>query len=98
LVHANTAPEILYNTLVVGDDDTLYLAWTYLDQDGRAQVFMRTVAPDGEAWSPVQQISKAEGNANRPVMASRKNLLHIAWTEIDGEKSRVVLRNSMVNP
>jgi hypothetical protein len=33
LVHANTAPEILYNNLLVGDDDTVYLAWSNLDGD-----------------------------------------------------------------
>ena len=98
LVHANTAPEILYNNLIVGDNNRIYLAWTNLDDSGRAQVFMRTVAPDGETWGPVQQISKAEGNANRPVLAVHKNQLHIAWTEIDGEKSRVVLRNATVKP
>ncbi|MBM4299464.1 MAG: exo-alpha-sialidase, partial [Deltaproteobacteria bacterium] len=30
LVHANTAPETLYNNLVVADDDTVILAWSNL--------------------------------------------------------------------
>lgn len=97
LVHANTAPEILYNNLIMGEDDRVYLAWTNLDGGGRAQVFMRTLAPDGQAWSPVQQISNAKGNANRPVLALRKDRLHVAWTETDGEDSSVVLRSAVVS-
>jgi hypothetical protein len=96
LVHGNTAPEILYNNMTIGDDDTVYLAWTNLDGGGRAQVFMRTIAPDGRTWSPIQQVSHAKGNANRPVLALKKNLLHVAWTETDGEDSRVVVRNAAV--
>jgi hypothetical protein len=96
LVHANTAPEILYNNLMVGDDDRIYLAWTNLDDGGRSQVFMRTIAADGETWSPLQQISNAKGNANRPALALRKDRLHVAWTEIDGEDSNVVLRSAVV--
>jgi hypothetical protein len=96
LVHANTAPEILYNNLTVGEDDTVYLAWTNLDRGGKAQVFMRTVSADGRTWSAIQQVSNAEGNANRPVLALRKNALHVAWTQTDGEDSQVVLRNAAV--
>ena len=96
LVHANTAPEILYSNLTVGDDDTVYLAWTNLDGGARAQIFTRTIAADGRTWSPVQQISNAKGNAIRPVLALEKNQLHIAWTETDGEDSRVVLRSAAV--
>ena len=98
LVHANTAPEILYNNLIVGDDNRIYLAWNNLDATGRAQIFMRTLAADGQAWSPIQQISKAKGNASRPVLAFHKGRLHIAWSETDGEDSRVVLRTAAVNP
>jgi hypothetical protein len=96
LVHANTAPEILYNNLVVGDDDTVYLAWSNLDGNGRAQIFMRTIAGDGRTWSPIQQVSNARGNASRPVLAPRGNLLSVAWTETDGESSRVVFRSAEV--
>lgn len=96
LVHANTAPEILYNNLTVGEDDTVYLAWTNLDSGGKAQVFMRTVSADGRTWSAIQQVSNAEGNANRPVLALRKSALHVAWTQTDGEDSQVVLRNAAV--
>ena len=42
------------------------------------------------------QISNAKGNASRPVLALRKNDLHVAWTEIDGEDSSVVLRTVKV--
>jgi len=96
LVHANTAPEILYNNLTVGDDDRVYLAWTNLDNGGKAQVFMRTIPADGRTWSPIQQLSDAKGNASRPVLALRNNRLHVAWTETDGEDSRAVLRNAAV--
>jgi hypothetical protein len=96
LVDGNTAPEILYNHLTVGEDDSVYLAWTNLDSGGKAQVFMRTVSADGRTWSPIQQLSNAKGNANRPVLALRKNALHVAWTQTDGEDSQIVLRNAAV--
>jgi hypothetical protein len=96
LVHANSAPEILYSTLAVGDDDTVYLAWSNLDRDGKAQIFMRTLAADGRIWSPIQQVSNARGNASRPALAILRNKLHVAWTETDGEDSRAVLRTAAV--
>jgi hypothetical protein len=96
LVHANAAPEILYANLLVGADDTVYLAWSNLDQANRAQIFMRTISRDGGTWSAIQQISNAKGNASRPVLALRNNQLHVAWTETDSEDSRVVLRNAAV--
>jgi hypothetical protein len=96
LVHANTAPEVLYSTLAVGGDDTVYLAWSNLDGDGKAQIFMRALAADGRSWSPIQQISNAKGNASRPVLALSNNQLHVAWTETDGEDSRAVLRSAAV--
>ncbi len=96
LVDANRAPEILYNNLVVGDDDTVYFAWSNLDGKGRSQIYLRALAADGQSWSPVQQVSNTKGNASRPTLALRKNQLHIAWTETDGEDSRVVLRNAEV--
>ena len=95
LVHANTAPEILYNNLLVGDDDTVYLAWSNLDGDKKSQIYLRTLAADG-TWSPIQQISAARGNAGRPVLALLKNQLHVSWTETDGETSRVVFRSATV--
>ena len=97
IIHANTAPETLYNNLIVGDNDKVYFAWSNLDADNRAQVYMRTLAADGRSWSPIQQISNAEGNASRPVLALKQNLLHVAWTETDGEDSRVVLRSAEVS-
>ncbi len=98
LVHANTAPETLYNNLIVGDDDTVYLSWTNIDADNRAQIYLRTLAPDGRTWSPIQQVSNAKGNASRPVLALQKNQLHIAWTETDGEASRAVIRTARIAP
>jgi hypothetical protein len=96
LVQANTAPETLYATLAVGDNDTVFLAWSNLDRDSKAQIFVRTLTADGRTWSPIQQVSKAKSNASRPVLALLKNQLHVAWTETDGEESRVVLRSATV--
>ena len=96
LVQANSAPETLYATLVVGDDDRVYLAWSNLDDESKTQIFMRTLAAGGRTWSPIQQISRAKGNAGRPVLALRKNQLQVAWTETDGEDSRVVLRSATI--
>jgi hypothetical protein len=96
LVHANTAPETLYNNLVVGDDDTIYLAWSNLDRNNKAQIYFRTLAADGRTWSAIQQVSNAKGNASRPSLALRHNQLQIAWTETDGEDSRVVMKNATV--
>ena len=96
LVQANTAPETLYATLAVGNDNRVYLAWSNLDNDNKAQIFIRTLSADG-AWSPIQQISSAKGNAGRPVLALMKNQLQVAWTETDGEDSRVVLRSATVD-
>jgi len=96
LVQANTAPEVLYNNLAVGEDDTVYLVWSNLDADNRAQIFMRTISVDGN-WSPIQQLSHAKGDASRPALALSKNQLHVAWTETDGENSRAVLRNATVS-
>jgi hypothetical protein len=97
LVQANTAPETLYNSLLVGDDDTVYLAWTNLDSSNRAQIYVRSLAADGDRWSPIQQISHAKGNAGRPAIAIRHDQLDVAWTETDGEDSHVVMRSAMVN-
>ena len=97
LVQANTAPETLYATLAMGNDDRVYLAWSNLDSDNKAQIFMRTLAADGRTWSPIQQLSRAKGNAGRPVLAIMKNQLQVAWTETDGEDSRVVLRTATVD-
>jgi hypothetical protein len=96
LIHANTAPETLYNNLVVGNNDRVYLAWSNLDPNNRAQVYLRTLDADGRTWSPIQQISDARGNASRPALALMKDQLHVAWTETDGETSRVVLRSATV--
>jgi hypothetical protein len=96
LVHANTAPEILYSTLTVGNEDTVYLAWSNLDGNNRAQIFLRSLSPDGRFWGPIQQVSSAKGNASRPVLAFLKDRLHVAWTETDGEDSRVILRSGTV--
>jgi hypothetical protein len=97
LVQANTAPETLYATLAVGNDDRVYLAWSNLDGDNKAQIFMRILAADGRTWSPVQQLSRTKGNAGRPVLALLNNVLHVAWTETDGEDSRIVLRSATVS-
>lgn len=94
LVHANTAPEILHTKLAVGRDGTVHLAWDNLDGAGKAQIFARSVAPDGNSWSAVQQISRARENARRPVMALSEHDLHVAWTESEGETSWIVMRTA----
>jgi hypothetical protein len=98
LIDANTAPETLYNSLIVGDDDTIYLAWTNLDRDNKAQIYLRTRVGATQAWTPIQQISTAKGNASRPVLALTSGKLHIAWTETEGETSRAVFRSATVKP
>lgn len=97
LVQANSAPEILYNNLVIGDDDTVYLAWSNLDGNNRAQIYLRTLNADGRTWRPIQQVSNAKGNASRPTLALRESLLHVAWTETDGESTQVVMRSARVS-
>jgi hypothetical protein len=94
MIQRNTAPETLYNNLVVGNDGTVYFVWTNIDANDRAQIYIKSLAADGPTWSPVQQLSNAKGNASRPVLALLKNWLHVAWTETDGEQSRVVLRSA----
>jgi hypothetical protein len=97
LVHANTAPEILYNHLSVGEDDTVYLGWSNLDENQKSQIYTRTLSADGRTWGPIQQISNASGNASRPVFALSKKNLHVGWTETDGENSRVLTRGAVVS-
>jgi hypothetical protein len=94
LVHANTGPDILHTTLAVARDGTVYFAWDNLDEAQRAQVFVRTLAPDGGTWSPAQQVSRARQNATRPALALADRALHVAWTEMDGERSWVVMRSA----
>ena len=94
LVHANTAPEILHTTLAVAGDGTVYFAWDNLDDRGKAQIFVRSLAPDGQTWSPVQQISRTDGNASRPMLALSRKSLHVAWTETEGETSWVSMRTA----
>lgn len=94
LIHANTGPELLHTTLAVGKDGTVYFVWDNLDSSGASQIFVRTLGPDGRSWSPVQQISQAKGNATRPSLAVSEHDLQVAWTEINGETSWVVLRNA----
>jgi hypothetical protein len=97
MVDRNTAPETLYNNLVVGPDDTVYVVWTNIDANDRAQIFIRSLAPDGKTWSPVQQVSNAKGNAGRPAVTISKNQLYVGWTETDGEDTRALLRTAEVS-
>jgi hypothetical protein len=46
--------------------------------------------------SAIQQVSYAQGNPSRPVLAVLKNRLNVAWTETDGEASKAILRNARV--
>ena len=94
LIHANTAAEILHTTMVVAKDGRVYFAWDNLDGASKSQIFVRSLAPDGKTWSPVQQISQAKANANRPALALSDNQLQVAWTETDGEDSWVLLKTA----
>jgi hypothetical protein len=94
LIQANTAAEILHTTMVVAEDGRVYFAWDNLDGASKSQIFVRSLAPDGKTWSPVQQISQAKGNANRPALALSDNQLQVAWTETDGEDSWVLLKTA----
>jgi hypothetical protein len=94
LVHGNTGPETLHATLAVGGDGTVYFVWSNLDPSSKSQIFFRALATDGKTWGPIQQISKAKENATRPALAISNNELHVAWTEIDGESSWIVMRSA----
>src|SRR5581483_9667210 len=89
LVQANRAPEVLYKSLAFGADDTVYLAWSNLDAENRAQIFFPAIGADWR-WSEIQQVSRARGDASRPVLALGPHRLHVAWTETDGETSRAL--------
>jgi hypothetical protein len=94
LIHANSAAEILHTTLAFARDGRVYFAWDNLDESNKSQIFVRSLAPDGKTWSPVQQISHAKRNAARPALALSANQLQVAWTETDGEDSWVVLKTA----
>jgi hypothetical protein len=94
LIHGNTGTELLHTTLGAGRDGTVYFVWDNLDPSSRSQIFVRALAADGKTWGPIQQISNAKENATRPALAISNNELHVAWTEIDGESSWIVLRSA----
>jgi len=85
---------LLHPTLALGKDGTVYFAWDNLDGSSKAQIFVRALAPDGKSWAPVRQVSQAKENAWRPALAVSDKGLHVAWTEVDGEASWVVLRSA----
>ncbi|MGH7844133.1 MAG: sialidase family protein, partial [Candidatus Binatia bacterium] len=97
LVHLNTGPAILHPTLAVGKEGTVYFAWDNLDASMKSQIFVRALSADGGSWTPVQQISGAKENATRPALALSDKELQVAWTEIDGEASWVVLKAAALN-
>jgi hypothetical protein len=94
LIHGNTGAELLHTTLGVGKDGTIYFVWDNLDPSSKSQIFVRALAADGKTWGPIRQISNAKENATRPALAVSHDRLHVAWTEIDGESSWVVLRSA----
>jgi hypothetical protein len=96
LVHRLTGPAILHTTLAVAPDGTVWFAWDNLDAANKSQVFVRQLAPDGQGWGPVQQLSHAKENAVRPALAVSAAGVAVAWTEIDGESSWVALRTASV--
>jgi len=85
---------LLHVALAAGKDGTVYFAWDNLDGSSKAQIFVRALAPDGRRWGPVQQVSQAKENAWRPALAVSGKDVHVAWTEVDGEESWVVLRRA----
>lgn len=94
LIQGNTGAELLHTTLAVGDDGAVYFAWDNLDPSGKSQVFVRSLAPDGKTWGPVEQVSRAKENAARPALAAAGGRLAVAWTEIDGEASWIGFRSA----
>jgi hypothetical protein len=94
LVHGLAGPAILHTTLAVGADGAVWLAWDNLDPSNRSQVFARRLDPGGQAWGPVQQLSQAKENAVRPALALSAGGASVAWTEIDGEASWVVVKTA----
>ena len=57
----------------------------------RRKSFMRTLATDGRTWSPIQQLSRAKGNAGRPVSgADEKSIADC----LDGNRWRGLPRRS----
>jgi hypothetical protein len=98
LVHGLTGPAILHTALAVAGDGTVWVVWDNLDAASKSQVYLRTLAPDGQTWSPVQQLSEAKENAIRPALALSGKTAAVAWTEMDGETSWVVLRNAKLAP
>jgi hypothetical protein len=94
LVHRLTGPAILHTTLAVTPDGTVWFAWDNLDGANKSQVFVRPLAPDGQTWGVVQQLSAAKQNAVRPALAVSASGVAVAWTELDGEASWVVLKTA----
>jgi hypothetical protein len=98
LVHGLTGPAILHTSLAVGADGTVWFVWDNLDAATKSQVYLRTLAPDGQTWSPIQPLSEAKENALRPALAVSAKSAAVAWTEMDGEASWVVFRNARLTP
>ena len=69
-----------------GEDDTVYLVWSNLDANNRAQIFMRTISVDGKLESD-PTVEPRERRREPAGFALSKNQLHVAWTETD-DKTR----------
>lgn len=100
LVHAAAGPEVLRSYLAVGQKENLYMAWTNLvpGKDGKeyTQIFFRHLALDSGLLGPVQQLSQAEGNAVWPHVTVAGDKAYVAWTEMKGEESWVVLKTAVI--
>jgi hypothetical protein len=94
LVHALSGPALLHTTLAVAPDGSVWFAWDNLDAASKSQIFVRRLAPDGQTWGPVQQLSQAKENAMRPALAVSDKAVAVSWTEMDGEASWVVIRTT----
>ena len=95
LVHANTAPETLYNNLVGRRRRYGLSGVEQSRRNNRAQIFMRTLAADGRTGARSSKLSNAKGNASRPVLALQKSVA----CRLDGNRRRRLasgLRNATV--
>jgi hypothetical protein len=94
LIDRLSGPALLHATLATAPDGSVWFAWDNLDAAGKSQVFVRGLAPDGQTWSPVRQLSQAKENAMRPTLAVSDRAVTVGWTEMDGEASWVVLKTA----
>jgi hypothetical protein len=95
LVDPARGPGVLHAYLGVGARGDVAIAWSNFAPGGEAtQIYFRYLAADGTTPSPVQQLSRAEGNAFRPNLAVSSDKVYVAWTESKEEQSWLVLKSA----